>query len=64
MAGWRVWFAFEVRPGITKHSTLDLSEHCRGLRALCRKPNGKIDVEEYLRWLDLLMDHSHLLDTA
>lgn len=60
MSGWRVWFAFEAKPAITKTSTLDLSEHYLGLRDTCRNVDGTHDVDAYLYWLDLILDHAHL----
>lgn len=60
LTGWRVWFAFEVRPGITTRSTQDLSEHWRGLAEACRDPDGKINGGEFNHWLDCLLEHSHL----
>lgn len=60
MSGWRYWFAFEARPGITKSSQKDLAAHCRALREDCRRQNGKIDVDEYMRWVDLIVDYSNV----
>jgi len=62
MAGWRVWFAFEARPGITITSTQDRSDHWRGLVKACRGSDGKLDMNEY--WLDLLVEHAHLWGEA
>lgn len=59
MAGWRVWFAFEVKPGVTNTSVQDRSEHWRGLAEACRGPNGKIDPIEYDRWLTCLVEYAH-----
>lgn len=64
MSGWRVWFAFEVGPGVTKTSMQDLSNHWRGLLATCRGVDGKVDVPEYERWLDLIVDYAHLWGDA
>ena len=60
MSGWRVWFAFEVRPGVTRTSQQDLREHWRGLAAACRQPDGKLDAAEYDRWLECMVEHAHL----
>lgn len=62
--GWRVWFAFESRPGITMTSTQDRSEHWRALAEACRRPDGVIDAVEFNRWLDVLIDYTHLWATA
>jgi len=48
MAGWRVWFAFEARPGITITSTQDRSDHWRGLVKACRGSDGKLSM--HVRW--------------
>ena len=64
LIGWRVWFAFEVRPGITITSTQDNSEHWRGLAEACRKADGKINVEEFDHWLTCLVEHAHLWGQA
>lgn len=64
MNGWRVWFAFEVKPGITNTSVQDRSDHWRGLAEACRGSNGKIDPDEYDRWLTCFVDHSHLWGEA
>lgn len=64
MTGWRAWLAFELRPGVTRASVRDLSGHWRGLRKSCRGDDGKFDAAEYTRWLDLIVEHSHLLGDA
>jgi hypothetical protein len=62
--GWRVWFAFEVKPGITITSTQDKSEHWRGLANACRKSDGKIDAVEFDHWLTCFVEHAHLWGQA
>jgi hypothetical protein len=47
MSDWRVWLAFEVRPGITSTSVQDKSEHWRGLAEARRV--------EFDRWLTCLL---------
>lgn len=64
MPGWRVWFAFEVRPGIMNTSQQDRAAHYRGLANACRGLDGKLDVAEYDRWLDLVIGHAHLWGVA
>jgi len=64
MNGWRVWFAFEVKPGITITSTQDKSEHWRRLADGCRGSNGKIDADEFDRWLNCFIEHAHLWGEA
>jgi hypothetical protein len=60
MTGWRVWQAFEVRPGITLLSEQDRSRHWRALVESCRGSDGRIDASEYERWLDCFLEHAHL----
>jgi len=62
--GWRVWLAFEVRPGITAASTADRSAIWRGLAESCRGVDGKIDSAEFARWLDVLTEHVYLWASA
>lgn len=57
---WRVWLAFEVRPGVSAWSLRDDTDLYRALRGACRRPNGKLDVQEYERWLDWFFDNAHL----
>ena len=64
MTGWRVWFAFEVKPGITNTSTQDRSAHWRGLAEACRRPDGTIDPDEFDHWLTCLVEHMHLWGEA
>jgi hypothetical protein len=64
MTGWRFWFAFEVRPGITKTSTQDRSEHWRCLAEACRGSNGAIDPDEFDRWMTCFIEHAHLWGDA
>ena len=59
-SGWRVWLAFEVRPGITITSTQDRSEHWRQLANACRGSDGKIDEVEFDYWINCLVEHAHL----
>lgn len=61
---WRVWLAFEVRPGITIQSTQDKSEHWRGLAESCRGPDGKIDADAFDGWLACFIEHAHLWGEA
>lgn len=62
MPGWRVWLAFEVRPGVT--SDLDLTEHWRGLCDSCRRADGKVDAIEYDRWMRVLLENRHVWGTT
>jgi len=64
MTGWRVWFAFEVKPGITITSMQDRSAHWRGLAEACRGVSGKIDPAEFDHWLTCLVEHAHLWGEA
>lgn len=64
MTGWRVWFAFEIRPGVTRAAADDRSATWRGLADSCRDASGKIDAAEFGRWLDCLVEHGHLWGTA
>ena len=64
MNGWRVWFAFEVKPGITITSTQDKSEHWRALAHACRGADGAINAVEFDRWLTCFVEHAHLWDEA
>jgi hypothetical protein len=57
--GWRVWLAFEVRPGITAGALRDDRALWRPLAASCRTPDGKLDATEFDRWLDCLTDRPH-----
>jgi len=61
--GWRVWLAFEVRPGITAAFTADRSIW-RGLVESRRGADGKIDSAEFARWLDVLTDRVYLWASA
>lgn len=60
MSGWRVWFAFEARPGVTSTSVQDKSDHWRGLAEACRGSDGKIDPVEFDHWMRCLIEHGHL----
>jgi hypothetical protein len=62
--GWRVWLAFEVKPGITITSTQDKSDHWRGLAEACRGVDGLIDARDFDRWLTCLIEHAHLWGEA
>ena len=64
MTGWRVWFAFEAKPGVTITSTQDMSGHWRGLVETCLNADGTLDAEEFDRWVQLITDHSHLRGEA
>jgi hypothetical protein len=64
VSGWRVWLAFEVKPGVTGTSVQDRSEHWRGLAEASRGSDGKIDPVEFDRWLTCLLDHAHLWGRA
>jgi hypothetical protein len=61
---WRVWFAFEVRPGITIGTGRDRSEHWTQLAKACRGADGKIDIVEFNHWLDILMEREHVWGNA
>jgi len=58
MSGGRVWFAFEVRPGITRRGPT-ASDWGKPLAEECRQPNGKIDREEYAKWMEILVEYCH-----
>jgi hypothetical protein len=60
MSGWRVWFAFEARPGVTKTSLQDMTDYWRGLAESCLNHEGKLDAKEFDRWVELIVEHSHL----
>ncbi len=62
--GWRVWFAFEARPGVTNTSEQDRSEHWKGLAKACRGSDGKIDAVEFDYWLTCFIEHAHLWGQA
>lgn len=64
MTGWRVWFAFEAKPGITNTSTQDRSVHWRGLAEACRRADGTIDPDEFDRWLTCFVEHAHVWGEA
>jgi hypothetical protein len=64
VSGWRVWLAFEARPGITLLSTRDTSKLWRALFESCRGHDGKVDVVEFERCLDLMVDYSHAWGAA
>lgn len=54
----RVWFAFEERPGITRGSAVDRRETFRALAESCRRQErGPIDAEEFMRWLDVMIEN-------
>lgn len=55
---WRVWTAFESRP------LPDRTEHYRGLSKSCRRADGQLDVDEYTRWVDVLVEYGHLSGDA
>lgn len=59
---WRVWLAFETRPGITRDSIN--SGHWKALAGACRLPNGKINLAEFEYWRDCFVDNSHLWGQA
>jgi hypothetical protein len=63
-SGWRVWFAFETRPGITNTSAQDRSAHWHVLADSCRGSDGKIDAVEFDRWLTCFIEHAHLWGNA
>lgn len=64
MNGWRVWLAFEVRPGITITSTHDRSKHWKALAEACRGPSGAIDPIEFDRWLTCFVEYAYLWGEA
>ncbi len=61
--GWRVWLAFELRPGITA-SVVDRSAVWRGLADSCRAADGRIDAAEFTRWMDCIVERVHLWGQA
>jgi hypothetical protein len=64
MSGWRVWLAFEVRPGVTKTSQQDMTDHWRALAESCLNSKGKLDAKEFDRWVELIVEYSHLRGEA
>jgi len=60
MSGWRVWFAFEERPGVMTGSLLDMERHWRALLVACKKPDGKNDSAEFDKWMTIMVEYSHL----
>ncbi len=64
MAGWRVWLAFEARPGVSRYSGHDMTDHWRGLYDACRRPDGKVDAIEFDRWMTLMIEHGHARGAA
>lgn len=64
MSGWRVWFAFEVKPGVTVTSQQDHSELWGKLAESCRDASGMINAVEYDKWLTCFIEHAHLWGQA
>lgn len=64
MTSWRVWFAFEARPGITIASTHEHPGLWEALVEACRRADGSIDCDEYDCWMACLIKHSHLWGAA
>lgn len=62
--GWRVWFAFEERPGVIRGRHQDRRDTWRALAESCRQSDGRIDSCEYMRFLDVMVEHSHLWGEA
>jgi hypothetical protein len=60
MSGWRVWLAFERRPGITIDFGQDRALHWRELAESCRGSDGKIDAVEFDRWMTVMIELGHL----
>ncbi len=61
--GWRVWLAFEVRPGITDTGR-DMTALWRSLADSCRRPDGTVDHIEFDRWMNCIVEHTYLWGTA
>lgn len=57
--GWRVWLAFESKPGVTMTQNLDLRAHWRSLAESCRSADGKVDAQLFDHWFTLIVEHSH-----
>jgi hypothetical protein len=51
-----VWFAFEERPGVTRGSAVDRRETFRALAKACREEDGPIDMEEFERWTEVMVE--------
>lgn len=74
MTGWRVWLAFEVRPGVSRERGRSpefwraLAVSCRSdddpLTAALRGSSGGIDAAEFERWMSLIVEHGHLWASA
>ena len=61
---WRVWLAFETRPGITITSMQDKTTLWRSLVEACRDSSGRINRDEYMYWMTFLVEHAHLWGEA
>lgn len=59
MSGWRVWFAFESRPGVMVGSGGRSPEYWYALLDVCRKADGSLDHAEYMRWMELVIETGH-----
>jgi hypothetical protein len=64
MSGRRVWLAFESAPGATIGSLRDATGCWVALADACRGRDGKIDVAEFGRWVNCLVEHSHSWGSA
>lgn len=53
---WRVWRAFE--------DAHEKPDYGRALAATCRRADGRLDVGEYERWLDVLTERMYQWATA
>lgn len=61
---WRVWFAFEAKPGVPVSNSKNRTHLWGALAESCRGSNGKIDPVEYDCWLQCFIDHEHLWGDA
>jgi len=57
---WRVWLAFEVKPGITRTHV----SHWRALTEACRGADGMVDRAEREYWAAFLIDNVHMWGEA
>jgi hypothetical protein len=58
--GWRVWLAFEAKPGIARAEARDRRGHWRGLNDACTGDDGRVDATEFDRWMTLMVEYVHL----
>lgn len=64
MSGWRVWFAFELRPGMTLVSVKNLTHIWQALAESCLDKDGKLRVKEYEHWVTCILDNCHIWGQA